>query len=90
MYFIIHVLHGAKVSAKIVQYTPPKGDTSAYTEKSQLYMYIKKYQALIWEKYTYKEPVDGKFEDATAAIFDGLQLSEAKENSDDSELELEL
>ena len=57
-----------------------------HTEKSQLY--IKKYEALIWKKY--KEPVDGKFEDPTAAIFDGLQLSEAEENSDNSELELEL
>ena len=35
-----------------------------HTEKSQLC--IKKYEALLQEKY--KEPVDGKFEDATAAI----------------------
>ena len=57
-----------------------------HTEKCQLC--IKKYEALIREKY--KESVDGKFEDATAAILDGLQLSEDEESSDDSELELEL
>ena len=57
-----------------------------HTEKSQLC--IKKCEALLQEKY--KEPVDGKFEDATATILDGLKLSEDEENSDDSELELEL
>ena len=31
---------------------------------------IKKYEVLIWERY--KEPVDGDFEDASAAIVDGL------------------
>lgn len=47
------------------------------------------HEALIREKY--KEPVDRKFEDAFAAILDGLQLlvSEDEESSDDSELEPE-
>ena len=57
-----------------------------HTEKSQLC--IKNYEALIREKY--KESVDGKFEDAPATILDGLQLSEDKESSDNSELELKL
>ena len=97
-YFII--LHGARVSVKVVSVHHRRSPLvqggleipikltieMEHTEKSQLS--IKKYEALIREKY--KEPVNGRFEDATAAILDGLQLSEDEENSDDSELELEL
>ena len=96
-YFII--LHGARVSAKVVSVHHRRSPLvqagleipikltieMEHTEKSQLC--IKKYEALIREKY--KEPVDGNFEDATAAILE-LQLSEDEESSDDSELELEL
>ena len=42
---------------------------------------VEQYEALIREKY--KEPIDGKFEDATA------KQPEDEESSDDSELELE-
>ena len=48
---------------------------------------IKKYVTLIWKNY--KDPVNRKFENATAAVLDGLQLSEEKSCAK-SELELEL
>ena len=54
-----------------------------YTEKNKLC--VEQYEALIREKY--KEPIDGKFEDATASIFEGLKQPEDEESSDDSELE---
>ena len=43
-----------------------------HTERCQLC--INKYEALIWENY--KEPFNRKFEDTTAAILGGLQLSD--------------
>ena len=48
---------------------------------------ILKYEALVNERY--KEPIDGKFEDATQSILEGLKLASDEEDSG-SELELEI
>ncbi len=51
---------------------------------------MKKYEALV-EEY-YKEPVDGKFEDATAAILQSLKAlaSDDEESATDSDEDTEL
>ena len=49
---------------------------------------VEQYEALTREKY--QEPIDGKFEDATASIFEGLKQPQDEESSEDSELELEV
>ena len=96
---ILILLHGARVSAKVVTVhyrTSPlvQGGLKIpieltvemeYTEKNKLC--VEQYEALIREKY--KEPIDGRFEDATASILEGLKQPEDEENSDNSELELE-
>ena len=48
---------------------------------------VEQYEALFIERH--KEPIDGKFEDATASILEGLKQPEDEESSGDSELELE-
>ena len=55
-----------------------------FTEKNQLA--IKKYEALVLQ--TYSEPVEGKFEDATAAILERLR-SDDEESGTDSDMDME-
>ena len=55
------------------------------TDKSQLY--IKKYESLVSERY--KEPVEGRFEDATTDILSRINADDGEEEiiSEDSDME---
>ena len=91
------ILHGARVTAKVVdthhRRSPlvqggleiPVEVTIAMDFTSKNEVAIKKCESLVKEKY--KEPVQGKFEDVTAAILERLKSD--SENSDDSEMEFE-
>ena len=93
------ILHGARVSAKIVAVNHRRSPLVQggleipvevtvemdFSEDNKIS--ILKYEALVNERY--KEPIDGKFEDATQSILEDLKLASDEEDSG-SELELEI
>ena len=94
------VLYGARVTAKVIDTQHRRSPLvqggleipiqvmveTDYTEKNRLC--LDKYESLVNEKY--REPVDGKFEDAMSAILKGLKDDGSKDSNSDLDLDLEL